>query len=147
MANGSGNGSGSRRGSGGAWMALGVVAAGSALLIASPASGEDVAPDNAVAQAACGGPGQAPCPLQAYMRASVASPLASNDVETLAAGLERARRFVPDPSWGSWASFAAEGAAAARARDVTRARASCKGCHDAWREKYRAAYRARPLPR
>lgn len=138
-------GSGTRA-SGGAWMALGVIAA-SALLIASPASGEDAAPDEPIAQAACGAMGQPPCPLQAYMRANVATPLASNDVEALAAGLDRVRRFAPDPSWASWASFAAEAAAAARARDITRTRAACRGCHQAWREQYRAAYRARPLPR
>jgi hypothetical protein len=81
------------------------------------------------------------------MRASIATPLASNDTEALAAALERARRFAPDPSWTSWASFAAEGAAAARARDIAKARASCKGCHEAWRERYRSSYRPKPLPR
>jgi cytochrome c553 len=128
-------------------MGLGLIAAASALLIASPASGEGAPQDGPVELSVCGGPGQPPCPLQAYMRVNVATPLASNNVEALATGLDRVRRFAPDPTWTSWASFAAEGAAAARARDVPRARAACKGCHEAWRDKYRATYRALPLPR
>ncbi len=98
-------------------------------------------------QGGCGNPGQAPCPMQAFMRASVATPLASNDGAALAAGLERAGRLAPEATWASWATFASDGAAAARRGDVAGARAACKGCHDAWREKYRAGYRARPLPR
>jgi hypothetical protein len=85
--------------------------------------------------------------MQAWMRASVATPLASNNAAALAAALDRTARLAPDASWTSWSTFAANGAAAARRGDIPTTRASCKGCHDAWREKYRAGYRARPLPR
>jgi hypothetical protein len=96
---------------------------------------------------ACGAPGAVPCPLQAWMRANVASPLASNKMASLADGLERAARLSPEAGWGSWSTFATQGAQAARRGDVAGARASCKGCHDAWRDAYRAKYRARPVPR
>lgn len=95
---------------------------------------------------ACGKPGSAPCPLQAFMRARVAAPLSSSDLATLAAGLDRAAKLTPDPSWASWSSFARDGAAAARKGDTVAARASCKGCHDAWRDPYRSKYRTQPLP-
>jgi hypothetical protein len=95
----------------------------------------------------CGEPGQPPCPLQGWMRANVAAPLASNDTKALANGLERAARLSPDGAWSSWASFAEAGAAAARKGDLVGARASCKGCHDAWREAYKKKFRLRPIPR
>jgi hypothetical protein len=96
---------------------------------------------------ACGTPGAMPCPLQAWMRANVASPLASNKMSSLADGLDRAARLSPDAGWGSWSTFATQGAEAARRGDVAGARASCKGCHDAWRDAYKAKHRNRPVPR
>jgi hypothetical protein len=100
-----------------------------------------------VAQAECGKPGQAPCPLQGWMRANVAAPLAANDGEALASGLERSAKLAPDPAWSSWVTSAKAGAAAAKKGDIAGARASCKSCHDAWKEAYKAKYRARPVPR
>lgn len=94
---------------------------------------------------ACGKPGLPPCPMQAFMRASVAGPLASRDDATLAGALDRTGKLVPDPAWASWVASAAAGAEAARKGDVAGARASCKACHDAWREAYREKYRARPI--
>jgi len=133
------------------WIAmLGAAVGASMLLAGSSASGGEASEGDAARvqqQAGCGTPGQAPCPLQTWMRASVATPLASNDSAALAAGLVRTAKLAPDASWTSWSRFATEGAEAARRGDITAARASCKGCHEAWREKYRAGYRPRPLPR
>lgn len=95
----------------------------------------------------CGGPGLPPCPLQAWMRAAIAAPLAANNTPALAAGLERTAGLQPDPGWGSWRTIALQGAAAAKKGDVAGARAACKGCHDAWREAYRRQYRGRIVPR
>lgn len=97
--------------------------------------------------ATCGKPGAPPCPLQKWMRANVAGPLSENDTAALSAGLEKTATLVPDPAWSSWGTLARSGAAAAKRGDIAGARASCKGCHDAWREKYRTKYRLRPLPR
>lgn len=95
----------------------------------------------------CGGPGVPPCPLQAWMRASIAAPLAANNTGALAIGLERAAALQPDPSWASWRTIALQGAAAAKKGDVSGARAACKACHDAWRDAYRRQYRGRIVPR
>jgi len=81
------------------------------------------------------------------MRSNIAAPLAANNSAALAVGLERAASLNPDPSWGSWSTIAAQGAAAAKKGDIAGARAACKGCHDSWREAYRKKYRTRPIPR
>ena len=114
---------------------------GAALAAASGAA------EPVIAQVECGQPGQPACPLQAWMRTNVASPLAANDTGGLAAGLAKAATLAPDPSWSSWVTFANAGAEAAKTGNVAGARAACKGCHDAWREAYRARYRTRPIPR
>ena len=105
------------------------------------------AADPGVSQVECGKPGQPACPLQAWMRANVATPLASNDTAALAKGLEKAASLSPDPSWIAWPTLANQGAEAAKKGDLAGTRAACKGCHDAFREAYRAKYRSRPIPR
>jgi hypothetical protein len=119
-------------------------------------SGADAAPPGAPSgerssisegQAACGKPGAPPCPLQKWMRANVAGPLSANEMAALAVGLEKTAKLAPDPAWTTWATLAMSGAAAAKRGDIAGARASCKGCHDAWRDAYREKYRLRPIPR
>jgi len=112
--------------------------------VASAAPGEDFTP---IGQSACGAPGQPPCPLQSWMRSNVAAPLAANKTEVLAAGLAQAAKLSPDPAWSSWATIAQSGAAAAKRGDIAGARASCKSCHEAWREAYKTKFRLRPVPR
>ena len=97
--------------------------------------------------ATCGGPGQPACPLQAWMRANIAAPAAANNSAALASALEKTAGLAPEPSWGSWRTFALQGAAAAKRGDMAGARTVCKQCHDAWREAYKAKYRTRPIPR
>jgi len=99
------------------------------------------------AQNACGSPGSPPCPLQAWMRETIALPLATNNLSDLADGLERTARLSPDMAWESWRTIASQGAAAARKGDINRARAACKACHDTWREAYKAKFRKRPIQR
>lgn len=76
--------------------------------------------------------------------------LDDEDAASLAAGLRKSAKLVPDPSWDAgdngWASIAQAGAKAAAAGDLTEARASCKACHRAFRKKYKADYRLRKLP-
>ncbi len=111
------------------------------------ASEGDVRSSEALAESSCGSPGQPPCPLQSWMRAKVAAPLAANDKEALAKGLVKAAALSPDASWASWSTIAQSGAAAARKGDITGARAACKSCHSAWRAAYKEKYRPRPIPR
>jgi len=113
---------------------------------AAPSEPDAEAAPDAPAQAACGKPGQPACPMQAWMRARLGSSLAANNTDALAAALETTARLMPDPSWTSWGTFAKNGANAARNGDMAGARASCKGCHDAYRAQYRERYRLRPVP-
>ena len=56
------------------------------------------APSVAVADNACGSK-ENPCPLQKWMRQNMAPANASGDMPALAAALEKASTFAPDPSW------------------------------------------------
>jgi hypothetical protein len=114
--------------------ALGLLFAASA----RPASAED--------GASCGTPGLPPCPLQAWMRQRIAGPLASNELEKLARGLDAAAELSPDRAWTEWRRFASDAAAAARRGDVASARRACRSCHAKYRAEYRARYRERALP-
>ena len=71
--------------------------------------------------------------------------MASNDLPTLASALDQIVKFAP-AGYTNWASIARDGAAAARAGNVDAVKASCRGCHDQYRSKYRDEMRARALP-
>ena len=102
------------------------------------------------ADGACGAKGQTPCPLQGWMEKNVQVPLESKDYAKLAAALERAAGFAPDPTWHKgetgWGPLAKASAAAARAGDLKAIKRSCKACHTAWRKRYKAEHRLRKLP-
>src|SRR5438309_2064121 len=92
-----------------------------------------------------------PCPLQKWMRTNMAPANASGDMPALAAALDKAAAFAPDPSWNgkdpkaSWDAIARAGAAAARANDVAGAKSSCKTCHDQFKQKYKDTFRTKPV--
>lgn len=90
-------------------------------------------------------------PLAEWMESNLQAAVEANDLPRLAAGLEKAAAFAPDPTWNqgetSWQKIAKDGAAKAKAGDLAGARASCKSCHTAWRKKYKAQFRDRALPR
>lgn len=87
----------------------------------------------------------APCPLQKWMRSNMGAPLAAGDMDSLGRALTHVAASSPDPTWTTWAQFANQGAAAAAAKDMTGVKASCKSCHDAFKDKYKTQYRARPV--
>ena len=86
-----------------------------------------------------------PCPLQKWMRSNMGAALAANDLPALAKALDHAVTLSPDPSW-NWSALAKEGADAAKKGDLAGAKASCKKCHDAFKDKYKAQFRTRPIP-
>lgn len=90
-------------------------------------------------------------PLAHWMETNLQAAVEAGDLAKLATGLEKAATFAPDPSWNqgetSWEKIAKDGAAKAKAGDLAGAKASCKGCHTAWRKKYKAQFAQRPLPR
>ena len=51
----------------------------------------------------------------------------------------------PPPGYSDWTSIAKAGAAKAKTGDVEAAKASCKQCHDLYKESYKAAMRDRPF--
>src|SRR4051794_33410241 len=108
------------------------------------------APSVAAADNTCGTK-ENPCPLQKWMRANMAPANASGDGPALAAALDKAAAFSPDPSWNgsdankSWDAIAKAGAAAARANDLAGAKAACKKCHDGYKELYKTKFRAKPV--
>ncbi len=100
--------------------------------------------------AACGGRGQPHCPLQGWMEDTLTPAVEAQDVGRLATLYAQLANWAPDQSWNtgtkSWRANAENGAARARANDFAGARAACKSCHQAWRERYEREYRPRALP-
>lgn len=84
------------------------------------------------------------CPLQVWMRKNVATAVAANDAAALARALDRVATFSPDASW-TWTDMSKKAADAARRGDMTEARKSCQGCHNAYKAAWRDKYRTRPV--
>ncbi len=78
------------------------------------------------------------------MKANTNPAVASSDLPALAAALDKIAGFAP-PGYKNWASISKDGATAARAGDMTAAKASCRGCHDQYRQKYKNEMRDRAL--
>jgi hypothetical protein len=79
--------------------------------------------------------------MQRFMRGSMAS---ASTPEALASAFSRAAGMSPNGGW-SWRAISQKGADAAKAGDVPGAKAQCKACHDAYKESYKAQYRARKI--
>ena len=101
-------------------------------------------PDLAAANAACGTKPLPDCPLQAWMKANTNPAIAANDLPGLATALEKTATLGP-AGYGNWASIAKDGAKAAKAGDMTAAKASCRTCHDQYKTKYKAELRGRKI--
>lgn len=93
------------------------------------------------------------CPLHAWMEANMQPAMEKRDMEKLAGLLEKVAELAPKKEWNKgkngWKKLAEDGAAAARKgrkgfRDL---RKSCKTCHDVWRDKYKAQFRDKKLPK
>jgi len=113
---------------------LGAVAWGA--LPSSVAAAGETAP-------ACGSK-ENPCPLQKWMKGTLGAALAGNDLQALAKSLDKSASFSPDPSW-EWAAIAKAGADAARKGDVAGAKASCKSCHDKYKDSYKSNFRTKAV--
>ncbi|XXX80432.1 hypothetical protein WMF30_16855 [Sorangium sp. So ce134] len=91
----------------------------------------------------CGAKGQKLCPMQAWMKSTMASATSSGDGEKIAAALQYVAG-KPPPGMGSWAAISKAGASKAKAGDIDGAKASCKQCHDLYKEQYKKTMRDRP---
>lgn len=101
------------------------------------------------AEGTCGAKGQPSCPLQGWMEKNMDPAVEKNDTKALEKAFEKAAGFAPDPKWNEgadgWSKIAKEGAAAAKSGDMAAAKKTCKTCHKAWRDKYKAEHRMKPV--
>ena len=132
-------------------------AAGSAEASVTPPASGAAAPSGAAAVPAasgsaaagakkfdCGAKGQKPCPMQGWMKSVMAAASSSGEGAKLAQALEYVAGHAP-PGYGNWSTIANAGAAKAKAGDIDAAKASCKQCHDAYKDDYKAKMRDRPF--
>lgn len=122
-----------------------VVAPAGATAGAEPARAAPSAPvasDAVQTPLACGDDGGSGCTLHAWMNANLSAPLRGRDCSGLVPLLERVVALGPPASGGyapyaNWASIARDGADAARVDDVEAVKASCRGCHAQYRDRYK----------
>jgi len=125
-----------------AWGVIAGVTLGAAALAAAP---------SAAADDACGTK-ENPCPLQKWMRQNMAPSNASGDMAALATDFDKVAKIAPDPKWNgadpkaNWDAIAKAGQAAAKANDAAAVKAACKGCHDGFKDKYKAQFRTKAVP-
>jgi hypothetical protein len=94
----------------------------------------------------CGAPGLPACPLQQWMRAHAAAPLARGKLPEVVRSFERIDAMNPSPDkWQNWSKIARDGAAAARDGNAKRAKSACGRCHRAYRRAYNLHHRSRPI--
>lgn len=94
--------------------------------------------------AACGAKPLPDCPLQAWMKQHMKGEMRPGDLPEVARALDTVVTFAPK-GYDNWASIARDGATAARGGDLDGTKASCRGCHQQYKSKYKAELRSRPL--
>jgi hypothetical protein len=85
---------------------------------------------------ACGTDGQPDCPLQRWMKSTLQTYLRNQQYERLGPAFEELAALDMS-AYPKWQAFAAAGQRAAGERDGMAVKQSCKGCHDAYRSRYR----------
>jgi hypothetical protein len=93
---------------------------------------------------ACGDKPLPPCPLYAWMKANTSPAMSGQDFDALAKALDRVVSFAP-PGYGNWASISRDGASAARAQSLDGVKASCRGCHNQYKDRYKKEMRDRRI--
>lgn len=78
------------------------------------------------------------------MQKNVNPPMNKGDMPALAEALDKIAGFAP-PGYTNWASISKDGAAAARSGDTNAAKASCRECHNQYKQKYKSELRGRKI--
>jgi hypothetical protein len=78
------------------------------------------------------------------MKEHTQTDLSAGDLPSLAGDLDKIATMAP-AGYTKWASIAKDGATAARAANADAAKASCRGCHDQYKTKYKTEMRTRPV--
>jgi len=84
--------------------------------------------------------------LGKWMKPNMGAPLAGQDFGTLKTSLDLVASKPPPGDYPQWATMAKAGSAAAAKEDLAGVKASCKQCHDAYKEKYKKELATRPFP-
>jgi hypothetical protein len=84
-------------------------------------------------------------PLGKWMKSNVGGPMASGDLATVAKSMDFIAGKGP-AAYDKWDTLAKQGAEAARKGDTKALKAACKGCHEAYKQKYRAENKERAFP-
>ena len=114
----------------------------SAAPVATGSSGPKAAKTDA--GLACGDKPLPPCPLYAWMKANTSAAMSAQDFDALAAALTKTATFAP-PGYTNWVSISKDGAAAAHAQSLDGVKASCRGCHNQYKSRYKKELRDRPI--
>ncbi|HLK35636.1 MAG TPA: hypothetical protein VKU41_02715, partial [Polyangiaceae bacterium] len=70
--------------------------------------------------------------------------MSAQDFDGIATALDKVVTFAPS-GYGNWASIARDGAAAARSQNLDAVKASCRSCHNQYKDKYKKEMRDRPI--
>jgi hypothetical protein len=98
--------------------------------------------------ATCGDKPLPACPLAAWMKKNTSPAMTAQDFGALATALEKIVAFAPTgvtPPYTNWVSISRDGADAARAQSLDGVKASCRGCHNQYKDRYRKEMRDRPI--
>jgi hypothetical protein len=91
--------------------------------------------------------GEPKTPLGKWMKPNMSAPLLDQDFATLQKSLDLvASKPPPGDGYAQWSTLAKDGAAAAAKQELAGVKASCKKCHDAFKEKYLKDFPTRPFP-
>ena len=90
--------------------------------------------------------GEPVTPLGKWMKPNIGTPLAGEDFPTLQKNLALVSSKVPSPDYDKWAEISKKGADAAGNQDTKGVKASCKSCHDAYKEKYKKEFLTKAFP-
>jgi cytochrome c553 len=90
--------------------------------------------------------GEPATPLGKWMKPNVGTPLAGQDFGTLQKSLDLVATKPPSGDYPRWAEYAKAGAAAAAKGDVKAIKATCKQCHDDYKDKYKKEFPNKVFP-
>jgi hypothetical protein len=96
------------------------------------------------AGAALAGPPKSP--LGKWMKPNMSAPLAASDYDALKKSFDVVASKVPSGDYANWAQLAQQGSSAAAGQDLKGVKASCKGCHDAYKDRYLKEHATTPFP-
>jgi hypothetical protein len=90
--------------------------------------------------------GEPATPLGRWMKPNIGTALAGQDFATLQKNLDFVSTKVPSADYAKWAEFSKAGSAAAAKQDIKGVKASCKGCHDLYKEQYKKEFANKAFP-